>query len=419
MRNTGEFRYYFTTSRWETCPNGWARLSEDDFQETAGRIERLPEPAGPPPVWAQDLLRLARLVYLADKKAVRDGAVDKWTRSIDLSIPLREPNAWAGQPTHDIHALLGILTSDVWRVTLRPHAPLHSGVQGSLDDDWRAEEVGLLSGGLDSTAYAAHAARRDDRPLLLVTFLERKLKKRQEEIFRQIKAIRPRDVRQAPISQTPMGSQRRSGRRRSRLELSARSRGLLYTATAVYAAAAHGTDTVSVPENGLLAVNPPLNPSRLAACSTRAVHPATLSLINALIKGIGGSVCVVNPLLEQTKGEVCRLALDAGLSPDVLERTVSCAHPPINRLRGGYEHCGRCFACLVRRSGLHHALGEDHTRYQERPWNLPVSADFHIADWAQPSCLESGAMAGRHLDDLVKPSHRRRALTMSLWRSAC
>ena len=89
-----------------------------------------------------------------------------------------------------------------------------------------------------------------------------------------------RPIHRRQISQTVLGHG-------SSLEPSSRSRGLLYVAAAVYAAAAHGARTVLVPENAQLAVNLPLSPSRAGACSTRSVHPRTLSLLNNLIAQAG------------------------------------------------------------------------------------------------------------------------------------
>src|SRR5690606_2923543 len=95
---------------------------------------------------------------------------------------------------------------------------------------------------------------------------------------------------------TTLASSRKAcAQRLGKLERSSRSRGLLYLAAAVHAAAAHGVRRVDVPENGQLAVNPPLTPSRLGALSTRSVHPWTLHQLNELIDAVGGDVVVYNP----------------------------------------------------------------------------------------------------------------------------
>lgn len=69
-----------------------------------------------------------------------------------------------------------------------------------------------------------------------------------------------------------------------------------------------GLERVSLPENGQLAINPPLTPGRLGALSTRSARPNTITLLNRAISGVGGTVKVTNPLLDRTKGEVCGLS---------------------------------------------------------------------------------------------------------------
>ena len=262
--------------------------------------------------------------------------------------------------------LLQTLTADRWEVTFQPASPVWER-QGRVIDDWKAAEVALFSGGLDSTAFAADLARRPGEDMLLVMFYDPPTKSRQEEVFRKIEKIAENSKRTV---HRRIASQMVHGHGRP-LELSSRSRGLLYIATAVYLAAAHGTPRVLLPENGQLAVNLPLTPSRPAACSTRSAHPRTLDLLNQLITALGGDVTVMNPLQNLTKGEVCDLALKAGLTGATLYSTVSCSHPPRNRNPQGLFHCGWCYACLVRRSGLWHALSADRTGYQHDPWKLP------------------------------------------------
>lgn len=248
-------------------------------------------------------------------------------------------------------------------------------------DEPRASEVALFSGGLDSLSWAATRSRADDsRPLLLVMFREIGLLRLQKRVYKAVeRLVGARPVLLLPMSQTPAGDG--SG---ARLETSSRTRGLLYAAGAIRAATAHGVGTVHIPENGQLALNPPLTPARSAACSTRSVHPRTLGSLNALLTAVSdteSTVQVVNPLAQLTKGEVCKAGRDAGLTLSDLESTLSCGKPPTRRSGGPpIANCGVCFPCLVRRSGLLHANGSDGTRYEALPWadGLPLDRG---ADW--------------------------------------
>lgn len=383
MSPAAVYRYQFTDQLHEPLPRGWQRLSSANFGEKDDRMWRLSAAGRTPDSWAQDLLRVARVTYLVDKLAGRRGALDGWTRTIDLEIQLADPAPW--RPHLDLVAdLLNTLTSDCWTIAVTDGRYR----QADTEPLTRAEpvsEVALFSGGLDSTAYAANRARHGSGPLLLVAHYTSD--KRQQAVIRDVvRRIQP-SVTLLQFSQPLRQPTRPGSHSKQKLELSTRSRGLLFLAAATYVAAAHGVPEVAVPENGQLAVNPPLTADRVGACSSRSVHPRTLDLVNRLIRGIRGTIQVVNPLATHTKAGVCRLALDAGLDAGALARTVSCGRPPERRGRGPFAHCGCCYPCLVRRAALWTVLGdEDQTPYQETPWNVPVESDrrddlIAVLDW--------------------------------------
>ncbi|AXB42699.1 hypothetical protein A4R43_09280 [Amycolatopsis albispora] len=310
--------------------------------------------AGPAEPWARDLLQVARAVYLVDKRYVRR-TEDGWSRAVDLSVEVAEPERWGAAQLEDLATLLATLTSDTWQVRVVGGAAYRQW----FDYEERVSEVALFSGGLDSTSYAAQAsAQGNDAGTLLLMGYDDNMRARQQEVWRSVDRVRNRPVKLVQIGQRVLSGPG------GELEPSTRTRGLLYTATAVAAASAHGVGQVNAPENGQLAINPPLTPNRLAGLSTRSVHPWTLELTNRVIRGLGGAVEVVNPLLSFTKGEVCGQALEAGLSPEDLARTVSCGDPSSARYSQAPPNCGHCFPCLVRRSGLAWAAGIDRTDYR-------------------------------------------------------
>ncbi|MFC9602351.1 7-cyano-7-deazaguanine synthase [Streptomyces niveus] len=360
----------------------WTEIGEEAFQEKERRITGRHHLPGPVPDWAEDLFRVARAAFIADKYVRRSGVRDRWTRRISLAVPVTEHERWQTEAvrTH-LTSLLQNLTGDLWNVDFRPLTGHQIEEALIFPHDPRASEVALFSGGLDSLSWAATRAGADDsRPLLLVMFREVGLLRLQQRVYEAVQQLEgPRTVMLLPMSQTPAGDG--SG---LRLETSSRTRGLLYAAGAIRAATAHGVVTVHIPENGQLALNPPLTPARSAACSTRSVHPRTLDRLNALITAVGDAgseVRVVNPLAQLTKGEVCKAGRDAGLTPSELESTLSCGKPPTRRSGGPpIANCGVCFPCLVRRSGLLHANGTDGTQYEALPWRagLPLERG---TDW--------------------------------------
>lgn len=79
-----------------------------------------------------------------------------------------------------------------------------------------------------------------------------------------------------------------------------------------------GMDNVSelmVPENGLIALNVPLDETRVGSFSTRTTHPFYLSLWNKLLLGLGLNMSVVNPYWNKTKAiEIgCYFSINPGM----------------------------------------------------------------------------------------------------------
>jgi hypothetical protein len=359
------YRYHFSeTPEPRDVAPGHVPVSDADLAEPPFKLEDLSLAADPAPLWAQDLLLVARAAHIADRVAARDAAPDRWSRTIELSVPVLDLRRWTALARNRLTLLLQTLTADDWRLTLRRSRRFARGAQSSLDE-WHAGEVCLYSGGLDSATWLAGRTRAGSAgPLLPVMFVDGSLKGAQLDVLARATRDARREVRLLTASHTPLGVH----------EITSRSRGLLFMAFGVYAAAAHRLRTLAVPENGLLAVNPPLSPGRVAAASTRSAHPRTLDLLNSVVAAVGGDVTVVNPWLRHTKGELARQALGLGLDAADLAGTVDCARPPAKRGRR-HRHCGRCYPCLVRRAALLDALGRDPTEYETDLSRVPLDGD--------------------------------------------
>ena len=371
-------------------------LSKRDYRDRSVHLELLAH-AGPPPDWAYDLVTVARAAHLADRRVPRKQEFDQWTRTIELSVQVLAPEVWTVAVRDALGSLLSTLTGNAWQVTVEggacPPDPTLLTVCG-------ATEVALFSGGLDSTSFAAERAGAREGPLFLVTC-------GQAQLTSQVGAVRDAVQsganRRLTLQRMPLLP--RAGDRE--MDPSNRSRGLTFVACAVLHAAAQGVSTVSIPENGQVAINPPLTLSRLAACSTRSVHPWVLDRVNWLIEAIGGDVTVRNPLVGDIKGEVCMAAKCAGLSPHDLVRTVSCAHPLSARRGSTSYHCGACFPCLIRRSGMHHALGDDPTHYRRTLSDIALEekgADLRaIVRWLSRPFAVLDVVADMPLPDDINP----------------
>lgn len=390
----------------------WQPLSDALYWESPARAPDHRQLLAPAPDWADDLQRVARAVFAADRCTSREAAFDRWTRRIRLSVPVAAPDTWARALPH-LSALLATVTGDHWDIEFRPFDPTSLPRPRPLPfgpEDY-AREVALFSGGLDSLGWAAQrAAVHSPHALLLVTFEERNLESVQDAVYEAVHRQSERPLRRLELSQTvrkPKGSG-------IELERSTRSRGLLYAATAVHAAAAERVPVVHLPENGQLALNPPLSAARAGACSTRSVHPWTLHHLNRVIAEIAGTmepaVRVTNPFAALTKGEVCEAARDTGLPQHILEATLSCGAPPTHQPNpSSLAHCGLCFPCLVRRSGLLHAYGEDCTPYAADPWDpsLPSDRKQHwlaLRRWLDSACTVLDLVADTPLPPDARPA---------------
>ena len=389
------FRYSYFQYGGPPDASSRAVLHDGLFHAVSERFEDLVRPAGRRvPLWAQDLLQISKAVHLADRMSKRDRAADGWTRRIDLAVQVVDNQPWEGDPLQDLHDLLGTMTGDHWQVTLWPGARAE-GPPDALFADRSVREVALFSGGLDSTSYAAESVRTRGESPLFVTFAAPKLQAQQLRVFTKTTGGLTREERLKPISILVRGNDR-----------SNRSRGLLFISTAVYTAATHRAERVMVPENGHLAVNPPLTTARLSACSTRSVHPRTLMLINRIIESVSDSgPRVVNPYIFLTKGQVCQRARDAGLTANDLADTVSCGSP--SRQRDGF-HCGHCFPCLVRRASLLASTGRDLTKYKRDFWTLPLddsSSDdaYALHQWLHRPFTTHHLISDIRLPDDMKP----------------
>ncbi|WP_037911132.1 hypothetical protein [Actinacidiphila yeochonensis] len=129
-------------------PAGWQHRNYWEANHRAPHWQPLLAPA---PAWADDLHRIGRAVFAADKHALRDAAFDHWTRHIQLCVPVDAYERWnSARPL--LTSLLRTLTGDHWEVEFRD---FHVATNVPLTFDSGAAEVALFSGGLDSLSWAA------------------------------------------------------------------------------------------------------------------------------------------------------------------------------------------------------------------------------------------------------------------------
>jgi len=294
---------------------------------------------------ALDLVEVATSVLFADRLVRRTRAGG---RSITLNLAVRHPKTWRDvEPL--LHNVLADLTGDEFEFIFRRGDSRQFLLRRPVTPDppLLLDRVSLFSGGLDSSAGAAHLASLAGRSGF-VTQYSSGIKHR-EDLLSDILGQFGTNSHLAPASYfiQPAGALAHKMRENSR-----RSRSFLFVSLAL--ATAHGSSAqqVFVCENGPLALNLPLSP---AMVPTRHAHGQFLFGMERLARRLFGTpIQVVNPFELTTKGEMTRIFQS---HPDLALRTKSCWYQQWSGKGNNYGigHCGHCLPCVVRRASLHAA----------------------------------------------------------------
>ena len=343
-----------------------------------------------PAVKALDLLVFGAVVYAIDKIASRKDTADRWTRSLQVTLPVVDISGWEEAKPH-LERSVSFLTGDSWKFTFveaaRGFTCHRRNRRRILERFTTYPVVSLLSGGLDSFIAALNLLHMNQRgKLLFVSHYDghvagpasdqNRLRKVLEAHYAgRIQHLQIRTgVRETVDSVNTHGG-------KMEFETTFRSRSLIFLTLALYAAAKAGPGTpVHIPENGPIALNLPLNPSRRGSCSTRTVHPFFLKTLQEGIDALGLDHKISNPYEFDTKGEMVRDCK----SPDILKESAGLSNSCAKAGRKMYwknrtaKACGTCVPCIFRRASMH-VIGADYEIYgndvfSADPANIP---DFY------------------------------------------
>jgi len=321
-------------------------------------LEQLSTHGVTPSESALDLALTAALIHAGDTRISRAiNAQDGWTREIDVYVPVSDPGRWAPL-SEELGALLRFLTGDRWRLFYRPRPKRMSSLLQETErpPSEGLDEVCLFSGGLDSLIGVLNLFEANRSPLLVSHYWDSETAKAQSYLLGRVQQSFPntqiRSIRvRLGFDQNHLDTGEAEGTQRGR--------SFLFFALGSLAASGLGKPaTVNVPENGLIALNVPLDPLRLGALSTRTAHPYFIDGMNKLLQKVGIAATLVNDYRHLTKGEM----VSSCSAQDFLRREVgnsmSCASPAKARYKGmSPRHCGYCVPCLIRRAALKRGLG--------------------------------------------------------------
>lgn len=301
-----------------------------------------------------DLLDIAGAIFAVDGQVTRGGLSrpnfgDRWRRTADMVIDVREPAFWGQAAIRDaLTEAVGFLTDDAWSFTFRKcaaEAPKHDYLDfsGPSSAEPDAETVLLFSGGLDSLAGAIETLEREPGRVVLVTHRSaNKIISRQDKLAAHLRQRYGSRVAYVPI--------RANLKNRPAPERTQRSRSFLFAAFGYVIANISGAKRLHFWENGVVSQNLPFSPQIIGTMATRTTHPLVLRKFEDLFNLVGGSRFEVRNEYEWlTKKEVIQ-KLQANDAADLIETAVSCNE--VIKRTVEHTHCGACSQCLDRRFGI-------------------------------------------------------------------
>ncbi len=312
-----------------------------------------------------DVLVLAAHVHAADTRISRTTeSQDTWTREIRLVVPVSDTVRWMESKTL-LERMLNFLTGDRWNVGFRARPERFVEAirkPPTIVTPPRFTEVSLFSGGLDSLIGAIDLLEAGRVPLLISHAGEGATSDAQKILYHGLKKC----YQHVPFARMRVWMNFPAGLvAGSPGEDTTRGRSFLFIACGLFAGSGlNGAFPLKVPENGLIALNVPLDVLRLGSNSTRTTHPFYMSCWNDLTQLLNIPAIIENPYWSRTKGEMiadcANLPLLTGLIPD----SMSCSSPTKARWQGqGIQHCGYCLPCLIRRAAIRRGIGTDATTY--------------------------------------------------------
>ena len=312
---------------------------------------------------AFDLVALALLVYTADTRISRElHAQDSWTREIFIDLPVSNPGLWEGQQ-QTIERMLKFLTGDIWIIRFLPRDIVFSQTEKEKSGEY--ESISLFSGGMDSLISTINQMEIGHNTLLAAHAAEGLVKKSQTDIISKLNEHYP-EIKHTLIdlwTSIPKDIITEGGE-----DNTTRSRSFLFVSFAVFIASGTGNlKKLIIPENGLIAINVPMDSMRVGSHSTRTTHPFYLKLWNEILNDLGFDFEVENPYWNKTKGEMAAECLNKDVLYELIPYSMSCSSPGKIRYKGAPpQHCGYCLPCLIRRAAMNRAYRQDPTTYYEK-----------------------------------------------------
>lgn len=309
-----------------------------------------------------DIISLATMVYLADTRIERIvHGQDSWTREIELEIPVSDKGLWDSQISI-IERMLRFLTGDIWKIAFSIRTWKFVNAKEIGENSNKYDSVSLFSGGMDSLISTINLMEEKKKTLLISHAGEGFTKNAQKSIVNKLDLLYPDILHKwldlwmvFPKDYIPEGGN----------DNNTRSRSFLFIGYAIFAMTGmENIRELTIPENGLIALNVPLDATRVGSFSTRTTHPFYLLLWNELLSGLKLNKYVENPYWNKTKGEMALECKNQEVLYETMKISFSCSSFRKATWEGlSPQHCGYCVPCIIRRAAMHKAFGNDGTIY--------------------------------------------------------
>ncbi len=340
---------------------------------------------------ALDFFLVASIIYGTDVLIPRKtNSINGWSRELDVEIPVETPALWQNIKP-DLEKLLNFLTGDFWILDFTQRADIDLFTPQNYRsispvNPTTYNKVSLFSGGLDSLVgvidqlnipnnrlvFASHYDSKANGPKSDQIKVENKLHQKYSSNYYMVQ------------SRVDIDSHTIDGVKIEH-ENTFRSRSLLFLSIALFL-----SDSVSesapilIPENGTIALNHPLTPSRRSSCSTRTAHPHFLNELNEILLQLGYTHQIENKYEYMTKGEMLAQCADIPIMLIASKESCSCAkrgtRKDIRDVPSGTNHCGVCMPCLYRRAALNH-IKQDNELYGTDLFNPQKRSVLDIQDF--------------------------------------
>lgn len=320
-----------------------------------GRPVQIPLLAG-----VRDFLDLTISIYILDEISPRKSAPDQWSRNFEIIFPVRNPAVFTCA-AELIESTIRFLSGDEYRFVWPERSSIPGLGKHRVTIPKNFDCVCLFSGGIDSLVGALHLLNMGKRILLVGHQADGVAAAAQKVLFRKLSKMFPGRCSLLQVRVARATSSEIKFDLPPKREETHRVRSLLFLGIAAAAASVAKCPEIYIPENGLIALNAPLEVSRLGALSTRTAHPKFLTGVQHIFQALGiYDGHLKNPFVFLSKTDMLsNLNMDAKIK-GMLLRSVSCARPSrYQNLK--VRHCGYCVPCIYRRAAMM-AAGLDRRR---------------------------------------------------------